>query len=280
MSYWKDAKFYRGKDTFTSKIIEPSLMVLDRVPFPENIPNFRACPYGTCMDINLKGTVHRLPSQYDGVDPRQFVEFQKIFHSVKFEMVSNGIFGAFKQPVAEALRRNEKCFYSVFDLVEEKKRKNLKMEADVEYVSVVVPQLRKPGQESEVIEYHIVMEGPVIKVHGDGYNAVSVRVFKPDLEIDCGEVKYSDALYHIFSERPEVLHWVVTDLKEKSQKIKYSMESFIQERHVRIRQRLVNNRGSDLERMTEWAFRTLASHPKFLELNPDLNLEELVLIAA
>ncbi|MDP2750299.1 MAG: hypothetical protein Q8O89_05705 [Nanoarchaeota archaeon] len=273
--YYRDANFIPDKDVWTRNNMDKGLIKLTSVPL-SNVADLRCCPFGTYMELNLNHQWVRVPSDYSNENPKDYPAFKQIFDQVKHQISTNGIFSNAKPLAAEALRRNEKAFYNVNDLHED--QLNLDQKARIDSI----PFKRHDAQTNftlEDVNYSLSLDGKNLNINGSGHKQITVPGVNPyfflNVSVDAEKPRYGQALFHIFSVRPDIMDYLVNEFKDTRFVGEKPLGYFI-DKHAEVIDLWLNRRCDDSEKI-RWAMRTIAGHDTFREKKG--NIEDLVLAA-
>ncbi len=269
--YWRDAHF-RPNDDWMRENMDRSLMTLPHVPFPEQIPNFSCCPYGTNMVFDVEGKQIVLPSNYYNENPEKFPEYDSKFSLLKHKITTNGVFAGYKPLVAEGLRRNEEWFFKIAD---EKAQCSVSS-----YRKKVVEFRTQPShgalfsKKTEYVTYDVNLSGIWVIVKGRGRRGDASPI-SASASVLAGTPAYAEALYKMF-DNDVILNELVENAgaKDKGADTEITLADLIDKNH-KVLETIVRYRLHHL-RDIEWAVRQIADHPRFKKHHPDITLELMV----
>ncbi len=269
--YWRDARF-RPNDDWMRENMDRSLVKLSDVPFPDQIPDFSCCPFGTNMVFDVEGKRIVLPSDYRSENPEKFGEYDSKFRLLGDKIKTNGVFAGYKPLVAEALRRNEKWFFNVADekaqcTKDQHRRKVVEFQTSYSHGT---PNSRT----TEYITYDVILSGIWVKAIGKGRRGNATQI-NASMSVRAGTPAYAESLYKMF-DNDVILNELVENAgaKDKGTDTEMTLAELIDKNHNALEDivRYKLHRIGDIE----WAVRQIADHPRFKDSHPDITLELMV----
>lgn len=267
--YRRDAEFLPYKDVWTRKNMIPDLVKMPTLAVA-GLPNVGCCPYGTYMDVHVPGDRVRLYTDYDRFPERDLFGFQRAFVYLKGKLQETGhIFGQHLPKVAEVLRRNEWNLFLYIDNIENQKKNSQRKTADVTYH--ITHDYDIGGPDTGRID--LILAGNELNIKDRFMVDCEPRTSR--IILNTGMPIYADALYDAFVASPGFATKFIRKAgwKEKRE-VSTNLVETIDSTHDFLKYLFIHKNW--LIEKIDAELRTIADHPRFKELHPEMNLEALV----